>query len=85
LDAGEIRVNFHVLGGFRYDISVPQAGSCKRFHGQNRRFMAPEVRGFFELPVVSNFVVSSKKFKIKFNNRKLLQNFSNHQCTHKQY
>jgi hypothetical protein len=41
LDAGKIRV-VHVIGGFRYDISGPQAGFCKRFHGQNRCFSASE-------------------------------------------
>jgi hypothetical protein len=34
LDSGKIRVNLHVLCGFRSDISKQQAGSWKRFQGQ---------------------------------------------------
>ncbi len=47
LDAGKIDMNLHVLGGFWYGISGLQAGSCKRFHGQNRRFRASE-EGYWE-------------------------------------
>jgi len=36
LEAGEIRVNLHVLGGLRYDFSGPQAGSCKCFQSIGR-------------------------------------------------
>ncbi len=34
LDAGKIRVNIHVIAGFRYDISGPEAGPCEHFHGK---------------------------------------------------
>ncbi len=34
----------HVLGGFRYDISEPQAS----FHGQNLRFKASAEEGYWK-------------------------------------
>jgi hypothetical protein len=64
LNAGKIRENLHVLGGFQYNFSGPQAGSCKRFHGQNRRFISSEwlLEGFLEL--VSNFIEASVLSKL---------------------
>ncbi len=40
LNEGKIRVNLHVLNPRRLqcNFSGPQAGSCERFHDQNRHF-----------------------------------------------
>ncbi len=43
----KIRVNANVQGDFRNDISETQAGSCKRFQGENLRFRASE-EGFWK-------------------------------------
>jgi hypothetical protein len=67
LDAGKIRVNFHVLGGFRIDIFV----SVRVFMIKMKRVTT--VEEFLEL--VSNFIEASKKFEIKYQNWKLFQNF----------
>ncbi len=73
----KIRVNLHVLGGFRYNISGPLAGSCTHFHGQNLRSIR---RGLLEwvYEFLSDFIEASKKFKFKYHNSKLFKNFENY-------
>jgi hypothetical protein len=78
----KIRISLHFLGGFRYDISGPQAGFCKHFQGQIAA--SDPLRGLREgfLEFVSNFIEASKKFKIKYHNSKIFKNFDDHHSAH---
>jgi hypothetical protein len=60
LDAGKIRVNFHVLGGFRIDILVPVRVFMIKNAASEHLKRVTTVEEFLEL--VSNFIEASKKF-----------------------
>ncbi len=52
---------------FRYDISKPPAGSCKRFQGQNRRCWAGYWKDF---RISKQFRRNSKKSTIQYHKSK---------------
>jgi hypothetical protein len=66
-------------------VILPQAGSCKHFHGQLKIDASEHLKRlleeFLELHVVTNCIDACKEFKIKYHNGKLLKKFENHQLS----
>jgi hypothetical protein len=57
--------NIFVLRGFRYGISVQQAGSCKHVLSQNRLCRASVEYYWKDFLIVRNFVEASKNITIQ--------------------